>query len=527
MNEKSSSECLSTFPADLPTNKLSPDIETLEDDPPHSLTHSTSHIDGMLDPVPPYDQISLLHEIAFVFVITSAQIFTQASVAQTIVAYRAIGNTFGISSIGELSWYSSAYSLTVGTFILIAGRLGDMYGLKRIYIAGMLWFAFWSLVCGLVHYSKSSIFFSVCRALQGIGPAFINPTAAGIFGSYYPVGPRRVLVMCIFGGAGPTGFTMGSLFSGLITQLGGSWPWFFYAECIACAVFALLSYFFIPANIGHVWTTKQTFDYLGAITGVCGLILFNFAWNQGPVVGWSTPYVYVLLIVGVLFLALFLYVEHRVDNPLLPPETLRGDAGALLGCIAAGWSCFGIWIYYVHRFGFEIEHRTMLNMTARLCFICIGGVYASLFCAYLLPRVKTSWIMLISMCGYFFGNLLTVLRPANQIFWAQMFVSLILIPFGMDMSFPAATVILSQNLPQEKQGVAGSVVNTVVNYSISIGLGIAATVEYYSEKNGHSEKQVIRNAQWTGTGLGGLGVLIAAAFVFNQVIWSRKKKEEK
>lgn len=78
---------------------------------------------------------------------------------------------------------------------------------------------------------------------------------------------------------------------------------------------------------------------------------------------------YVLLIVGVLFLALFLYVEHRVDNPLLPPETLRGDAGALLGCIAAGWSCFGIWIYYVHRFGFEIEHRTMLNMTARLCFI--------------------------------------------------------------------------------------------------------------------------------------------------------------
>lgn len=110
---------------------------------------------------------------------------------------------------------------------------------------------------------------------------FINPTAAGIFGSYYPVGPRRVLVMCIFGGAGPTGFTMGSLFrvslpSLEVLGLG------FYAECIACAVFALLSYFFIPANIGHVWTTKQTFDYLGAITGVCGLILSTLLGTKAP-----------------------------------------------------------------------------------------------------------------------------------------------------------------------------------------------------------------------------------------------------
>lgn len=506
-----------------------PELLSLHDAPDlenHQLSRSPSHIQGMLDPEPPYDQISLPHEVIFVFLMACAQLFTQASVAQTIVAYRAIGETFGVTSLGELSWYSAAYSLTVGTFILIAGRLGDMYGLKRIYILGIAWFAVWSLVCGLASYSGSSIFFSVCRAFQGIGPALINPAAAGIIGSYYPMGSRRVLAMCVYGGIAPTGFISGSLFSGIFTQLAGSWPWLFYSQAIACVGFGVLSYIFIPKNIGHAWTTKQTFDYWGAVTGVCGLILFNFAWNQAPVVGWHVPYVYILLIVGVLTIGAFLYTEFKVDNPLLPPKTLKGEAGAILGCIAAGWSCFGIWIYYTHRFGFELEHRTMLDMTARMSSLCVGGVYAALITAYLLPRIQTSWIMLISMSCYFIGNLLMVLRPVHQTFWAQMFVSLLFIPFGMDMSFPAATVILSHKLPREKQGVAGSVINTVVNYSISIGLGVAATVEYYSTKNGHSEKQVIRNALWTGTGLGALGMVIAAAFVFWQVFHSKAEKEK-
>lgn len=479
----------------------------------------SSHIEGMLDPTPPWDVISLPHEIIFVLLLCLAQLFTQASVAQTIATNRAIPDTFGVTSPGEMSWFSAAYSLTVGTFILVAGRLGDMFGLKRIYVLGMLWYAIGSLLCGVSSYAKSSVFFAVCRALQGIGPAFINPAAVGIIGSYYPMGPRRVFVMCCFGGVAPSGFVVGSVFCGLFTQLAGSWPWVFYAQAIACTVVAGLAAFVFPRNIGAAFAEKQVFDYWGAITGVTGLILFNFAWNQGPVVGWHVPYVYILLIVGIAFILLFLYVERRVAHPLIPPAILRGDTGAILGCIACGWSSFGIWVFYLHQFGFLIEDRTMLNMTARIAVLGLVGIAAGLTTALLLPRVPSSFIMLASTVAFCAGSLLMALRPTNQIYWALMFVSLLCMPFGMDMSFPASTVIISSNLPREQQGVAGSIVNTVVNYSISIGLGIAGTVEYYSTTKLHqSEYRAIRNSQWTGTGLAGFSIFIALWFVFLQVV---------
>lgn len=496
-----------------------------------TLTRQPSHIPGMLDPSPPWDQINIFHEIVFVILLCVAQLFTQASVAQTIVPIQSIAESFNVTSPGEMSWFSASFSLTVGTFILIAGRLGDMYGLKLMYLLGFAWYGLWSLLCGISIYSKSHIFFSICRAFQGIGPAFMMPNAVGIIGSYYPLGLRRVVVMCCFGGVAPAGFMVGSVFSALFTQLAGSWPWAFYAMAIACTVVTVLGIFIIPKNIGTDFDKsqagRQKFDFLGAITGVAGLFLFNFAWNQGAVVGWETVYVYVLLIVGVLILIAFFLIERRVENPLLPGELLKGESGAILGCMAAGWSCFGIWVYYTHQFGFLIEDRTPLNMSARLSPIPLGGIAAALTTVFLLGNgVHSSIIMFVAMCGFFIGSTLMGTRPINQVYWGQFFVSLIVIPFGMDMSFPAGTVILSNMLPQHKQGVAGSVINTVVNYSISIGLGIAGTIEHYQLKRGFSELETIRHSFYMGMGLAGLGLVISGSFIIKQFLFSKDDLNE-
>lgn len=485
---------------------------------------SSSPIDSSttdsFSPSPRPDEISLPHEILFVFCICLSQLFTQASVAQTIVPYKHIAASFGVDSPGEISWYSAGFSLTVGTFILIAGRLGDIYGLKRMFLIGFSWYSLWSLLCGISVYSKSSIFFSICRAFQGMGPAIMMPNAVGIFGSYYPMGKRRVLVMCCFGSIAPSGFIIGSVFSGLLSQF-ASWPWIFYIMSIACTIFTVFSYFIIPKHIGKNFSgKKQSFDTLGAVTGVVGLFLFNFAWNQGAVVGWSVPYVYALLIVGAIFLVLFIYVEMKVaENPLVPQSLYTGETGIILGCIASGWASFGIWIYYTHQFGIAIEGQPMLIMSARIVPCAFGGIAAGVLTAFLMPRVNISFVMLISTLGFFCGSVIMGTRPVNQIFWAQFFVSTLIIPLGMDMSFPAATVVLSHMLPKEQQGVAGSIVNTVVNYSISIGLGIAGTVETYQMKTGKSHLEVIRICFYTGMGLSGLGVLLAIILVFKSTVY--------
>lgn len=144
------------------------------------------------------------------------------------------------------------------------------------------------------------------RAMQGIGPAFLLPNGVALLGRAYPPGPRKNLVFSIFGLTAPTGFIVGALFSSLIAQFGW-WPWIYWANCIACLLFAGLSWGFIPPMDGYnpEREMKGSLDLPGCLTGVTGLILINFAFNQGPVVGWPTVYVYVLLIVGFLFMGAF------------------------------------------------------------------------------------------------------------------------------------------------------------------------------------------------------------------------------
>lgn len=140
-------------------------------------------------PMPPITSIqsrvekpqSLPREIAFVSIICTAQLMTQAGLGMSIAPLHIIGDTFGTTGGGKLSWYAAAYSLTVGTFILIAGRLGDIYGHKKFFVLGFIWFGLWSLLAGFGVYT-TQVYFDCSRAIQGIGPAFLLPNAIAILG---------------------------------------------------------------------------------------------------------------------------------------------------------------------------------------------------------------------------------------------------------------------------------------------------------------------------------------------------------
>jgi hypothetical protein len=190
---------------------------------------------------------------------------------------------------------------------------------------------------------------------------------------------------------------------------------------IVLFAFTATSFLILPAdeNDLNMGSSKPSFDFTGTITGVVGLILFNFAWNQAGVVGWTTPYTYILLIVGIFFFAAFIYVEIYVAQyPLVPIKSLSKEAIYALSIIACGWSSFGIWVYYLWQLFLQIRHHSVLSSVAQSSPVAISGFLASLVVGCLLAKIKVAYIMVAAMACFLTGQILIATAPVSQTYWA-------------------------------------------------------------------------------------------------------------
>ena len=427
-----------------------------------------------------------------------------------------------------------------------------MYGHKKIFIFGWVWFSLWSLICGFCQ-NTDLIMFSTFRAFQGIGPALLIPNAIALIGRTYPVGLTRNLAFACFGAAGPTGAAVGAVFAALVSQT-ISWHWCFWLLSIVCAVLVVVSHFLIPSpepnplqrgglsppeanppGDSSPSAESPTFDWSGALTGVTGLVLFNFALNQAPLVGWEEPYIGSLLGLGIIFLCAFVWVElFYASQPLIPIRGLHRNAVLALACVFAGWSSHGIWVYYLYIFLEHLRGHSALLTSAETCPVAITGLFFAFSTVWMLRRIPVAWVMLAAMSFFVLGSLLMALAPLEQTYWANTFVAVVLMPGAMNLSFPAATILLSSALPKEKQGIAASLVATMVNYSISCGLGFAGSIHKYTLLSATADAGIagpppplsmsdpqlvavrlvgLRAAYWFSVALGVMGMCIAALFV--------------
>lgn len=476
---------------------------------------------------PPFDELKIgkLHEAMFIGVCVMAQFMTLAGLGQAIAPMNYIAAGLGVTNPGQTSWFAASYSLTTGTFILISGRLGDIIGHKRVFCFGFLWLGVWSGFTGFSAYVGRQVFFDVCRAMQGIGGAMLAPNALALLGRAYAPGIKKNLVFSLFGAMAPWGFVVGALFGSLYSQLAW-WPWTFWTYGVAAFALSAFALLVVPKQLAKEaqfagQTHRPGFDWTGSIIGVAGLVLINVAWNNGPLYGWGTPHVYFILIIGLLCMVAFVWVEQRALSPLLPVRALNGTTTYTMALVGIGWGSFGIWIYYSWRFLEELRGLTPLKVSAEFTPALICGTLAAGATGFMLTHTPVSFTMLIAMVAFFVGHVLAGTMPVHQVYWAQMFVSILIMPFGMDMSFPAATVILSNHMPREHQGLAASLVNTMVNYSISIALGIAGTVETSVNNGGATLEDTIwgiRCAYYTGMGIAGFGVILGALFFVKSML---------
>ena len=474
-------------------------------------------------PMAPSTQLkmSTLREVFFVAVVALSHFMTQAGLGQALAPLDIIAKSFNISKPGEETWFVAGYSLTVGTFILISGRLGDILGHKRMLAFGYAWFGVWAAFAGFSAYPGLQIFFDVCRAMQGIGPAIIMPNGLALFGRAYPPGIKKNIVFSIFGAVAPAGFVTGATFGSLFAELLW-WPWAFWSFAAACWGLSFLTLIVVPRELSSKPKVAPGFDWTGSLVGVVGLVLINIAWNNGPLYGWGTPHVYFLLIIGLLCLLAFVWVEKRAAHPILPIQAMNGTVGFVLACVGLGWGAFGVWVFYMFRFLETVRNLTPLNVSGQYGPAVICGLLAAGMTGFMLTHTPVSFVMFISMCAFCIGIVIAATQPVHQVYWLQTFISIVIMPFGMDMSFPAASVILSNHMPPEHQGLAASLVNTFVNYFISISLGIAGTIETNVIKNisdpDEARLKGIHAAFYTGIGLSLMGVICGALFFIRSFI---------
>jgi MFS family permease len=453
---------------------------------------------------------------------------TEAALGQCLALLRTIGDSFGLTNPSELSWLIAGYSLTVGTFILVSGRIGDVFGYKNTLLAGFAWFSIWSMIAGLSVYS-SHVLLIFARIFEGIGAAIILPNGIAILGASYAPGPRKAMVFSLFGACAPGGSIVGAAFASLFGM--AWWPWAFFSFAMALAFLVVISYFVIPdlprkaVVEGSLLQKLKQLDLLGATVGITALVLINFAWNQAPIVGWQKAYVYLLLILGITMVPVFFFIELRIaPRPLIPFDVLTCDVGFVLGCVACGWACFGVWVFYSWQFLQILREASPLLVSAWFSPVVVSGALASLTTGWLLCHVRPALVMVVALSMFTLGTALIATAPVHQTYWAQTFLCTLATPWGMDMSFPAATLILSNAVQREHQGIAASLVATVINYSISLGLGFATTVEVHVNDGGKTHANILkgyRAALFLGVGLASLGLLISIAFLLKSLRRSR------
>lgn len=465
------------------------------------------------------------NESAFVALIYMAHLLAFAGLAQTLVSARTICESFpkADQAPGHVAWYSAAYALGTGAMTLAGNRLGNICGHRYTFVAGCVWLASWNLLAGPSVYVQNigglgTVYFSSCRAMQGVGSALLIPNGHAMLRGAYPSSPRKTLVMGLLDVAAPLGFVLGSIMSGLFATF-ASWPWAFYSMATVCLALGALSMLIIPSKKvivlaldfeGSLW---KRLDVLGLVVGLAALVLFTVGWNQASIMTFKDWPVYVFIGSGVAGLVAFTLVERNSSHPLVPFKQMHTSAIATLGFTAATWAAFAVWVWQYSQFIGILRDWNSLQLGAGLVpLFVVGAIVGFTGSPFVNNELTAQLSMVVASTAMTVSSALMATAPVEQTYWLNAFFSVILMGIGLVQIIPTTVTVLTRTMPHGHHGLAGSLVNTVAMSAFAISLGMACAVEV-GVRDGGSMLEDFRSVQYFGIGLSVLGVVLSSGHV--------------
>ncbi|KAI0380337.1 MFS general substrate transporter [Hypomontagnella monticulosa] len=406
-----------------------------------------------------------------------------------------ISQKLGVSGV-HANWIGASYPLTQGTFVLVSGRFGAVYGHKNMLLLGGLLLIFFTFACG---FCSNFIAFNIMRAMSGIGGAFIMPNAVAMIGITNPPGFARNLSLAFFGASAPIGGYVGALITGGFVE---STPlvWMFVFIAAVSLIVMVPLWALLPQEVPVDRNGK--IDWIGSFLALSALIVFNVVWNQAPAVGWSNPMIIATLIVSMaLFAGYYVWDHYLTSDPIMPLSIFKAPSFTpLIFVVLLNFMASGTLFWYTVLWLQEIRHWSPIQFAIGWTPFGVGGAAATFLAAYLIPRVSAQWILAIGSSCMLVATILIATMPEQQSYWYQVFPSTILSSLSPDLVYTAAQIIASNSVSRKQQGIAGSLIGCLLLYGTSLGLGFASTVESEVGKN-HEIVMGYRGALYFAFGL--------------------------
>ncbi|PTB68118.1 MFS general substrate transporter [Trichoderma citrinoviride] len=467
--------------------------------------------------VPP-ELANLLSEVIFVLVCTAGQVIFSLTIGQVAVTQFVFREALGVLP-AQTPWLIGSSALASGLSVIVFGPLADLAPPKPLMVGAFLWEAIWNGVTAAAVSPELKVLFFVARAMQGLAVGVLVSASMSILGRVYNPGIRKTRVFSMMAAGAPFGYWIGCVQGGLLSA---HLPWIFGTTAMFLAVCAVAAYFTIPdlrpaadSSSAERPSVRQ-FDYTGALLASlgCGLVLFGL--TQGSAVQWSA-YTYVSVILGLLMLVAFYFVEKRVKRPLIPSGLWRTPGFvALLVSYVFGYGAFtGAWQFYAIQFWLRYQGASPLTAALYLLPNGIVGVLAAWVVSKTLHVVPGHWILAISMVCFGIGPVFFLPQTPSTPYWALSMPGVALATFGPDLSFAAAAVFITSSVPRSYQGAAGGLLVTVQNLTMAIFTSVAGSIGIKIEMlpDGEVGLQGIRAIWWFGFAFALLGALITITMV--------------
>ena len=387
------------------------------------------------------------------------------------VALPSIREDLGFSET-SLAWVVNAYLLTFGGCLLLGGRLGDLFGPRRLFLVGIVLFTLASLTCGL---STSQEFLVGARAVQGIGGAIVSAVALSLIMTLFTEPADRAKAMGVIGFVAAGGGSIGVLLGGVLTDA-LDWHWIFLVNLpVGIGVFALCL-ILLPG--GRDQATVHRLDVAGAVTVTASLMLAVYAIVNGNGAGWTSAQTLGLLAAAAGLMAVFLGIEARVESPLMPLGLfrLRNVATAnVLGVLwaAAMFAWFFLSALYLQRvLGYSPLQVGMAFLPANL----IMGAFSLGLSAKLVMRFGIRSPLAVGLLLSAVGLVLFARAPVDGSFAFDVLPSMILLGFGAGMAFNPMLLASMSDVEPSESGLASGVVNTSFMMGGALGLAILASL---------------------------------------------------
>ena len=387
------------------------------------------------------------------------------------VALPSIQEDLGFSDT-SLAWVVNAYLLTFGGFLLLGGRLGDLFGHRRLFLAGIGLFTAASLACGLASSQAALI---GARAVQGVGGAIVSAVALSLIVTLFTEPGERAKAMGVFGFVAAGGGSIGVLLGGVLTDA-LTWNWIFLVNVpigIAVVVFSLLV---LPGGSGAV--SGMRLDVAGAVTVTVSLMVAVYAIVNGNEAGWTSLQTLGLLGVAALLLGVFLIIESRAEAPLMPLGlfrhrnlTISNVVGVLWAAAMFAWFFLSA-LYLQLVLGYSPLEVGLAFLPGNLIMAVLSlGLSAKLVMKYGIRKPLGVGLGLAAL-----GLLLFARAPVDGTFVVDVLPSMILLGLGAGMAFNPLLLAAMGDVPQEQAGLASGVVNTAFMMGGALGLAVLASI---------------------------------------------------